>query len=149
MRWLWVRRVYSKACNEVKCCQERNAGRGTQGWLGRHSADISWLTVSEGWFVVRHETTKLSAVTTLGRRSAGASWLITSYAMRCLVLVLLLCAIVAAQTNLVPNGDFELDENGDGIPDFWTFAGASHVKQQLVRDVGRDGKGFFGQTNLH
>ena len=65
--------------------------------------------------------------------------------MRCLMLSLLFCAIVAAQTNLVPNGDFELDENGDGIPDFWTFAGASHVKQQLVRDVGRDGKGFSGK----
>jgi len=65
--------------------------------------------------------------------------------MRCLMAVLLLCSVVAAQANLVPNGDFERDENGDGIPDFWATAGAPHVKQQLVRDVGHDGKGFSGK----
>ncbi|MCX7969664.1 MAG: carbohydrate binding domain-containing protein, partial [Armatimonadetes bacterium] len=65
--------------------------------------------------------------------------------MRCLVLTLLLCGVLVAQTNLVPNGDFERDENGDGIPDFWSVAGAPHVKQQLVRDVGRDSKGFSGK----
>ncbi|MEZ8219313.1 hypothetical protein B0813_002850 [Candidatus Fervidibacteria bacterium JGI MDM2 SSWTFF-3-K9] len=62
-----------------------------------------------------------------------------------LALALLVCSFAMAQTNLVPNGDFERDENGDGVPDFWTTAGAPHVKQQLVRDVGRDGKGFSGK----
>lgn len=66
-------------------------------------------------------------------------------AVRCLMLALLLCCFAAAQTNLVPNGNFEQDENGDGIPDFWTVAGAPHVKQQLFRDVGRGGKGFSGK----
>ncbi|MCS7254887.1 MAG: hypothetical protein NZ781_12810, partial [Armatimonadetes bacterium] len=73
------------------------------------------------------------------RRCADASLLITNCIMKCLMLSLLLCSAAAAQTNLVPNGDFERDENGDGIPDFWAVAGAPHVKQQLVRDVGRDG----------
>lgn len=62
-----------------------------------------------------------------------------------LALVLLVCGFAMAQTNLVPNGDFERDENGDGVPDFWMTAGAAHVKQQLVSDVGRDGKGFSGK----
>lgn len=65
--------------------------------------------------------------------------------MRCLVLALLVCGVAVAQTNLVPNGDFERDEDGDGVPDFWAVAGAPHVKQQLLRDVGRDGKGFSGK----
>ena len=60
-------------------------------------------------------------------------------------LVFLICGFAMAQTNLVPNGDFERDENGDGVPDFWMTAGAPHVKQQLVRDVGREGKGFSGK----
>jgi hypothetical protein len=60
-------------------------------------------------------------------------------------LVFLICGFAVAQTNLVPNGDFERDENGDGVPDFWMTAGAPHVKQQLVRDVGREGKGFSGK----
>lgn len=50
-----------------------------------------------------------------------------------------------AQGNLVPNGDFESDVDGDGLPDFWTTAGAPQIKQQLVRDRGWDGKGFSGK----
>ncbi|MGQ9727022.1 MAG: phage head spike fiber domain-containing protein [Candidatus Fervidibacter sp.] len=65
--------------------------------------------------------------------------------MRLLGLVLLFCCLSVAQVNLVPNGDFEQDADGDGIPDFWTTAGAPHVKQQLLRDVGRNGKGFSGK----
>ncbi|MFN3420656.1 MAG: hypothetical protein ACK40X_02880 [Armatimonadota bacterium] len=66
-------------------------------------------------------------------------------AVQCLVFALLLCCIAAAQTNFVPNGNFEQDENSDGIPDFWSVAGAPHVKQQLLRDIGRNGKGFSGK----
>ncbi len=47
-----------------------------------------------------------------------------------------------AQANLLGNGDFERDSDGDGAPDQWTVSGASHVKQRLSRDAGREGKGF-------
>jgi len=59
--------------------------------------------------------------------------------------LILFCLSVMAQRNLVPNGDFENDANGDGLPDFWTTAGAPQIKQKLVRDIGRDGKGFSGK----
>lgn len=61
--------------------------------------------------------------------------------MRCFWFILLLCGLSVAQTNLVPNGDFERDEDGNGIADFWMTAGAAHVKQQISCDVGHDGKG--------
>ncbi len=60
-------------------------------------------------------------------------------------MVLVFCSFAVAQVNLIPNGDFERDEDGNGVPDSWTTAGAPHVKQQLSRDFGRDGKGFSGK----
>jgi len=60
-------------------------------------------------------------------------------------LVFLICGFAVAQTNLVPNGDFERDENGDGVPDAWTVIAPGFVKWQLTRDVGRDGNGFSGK----
>ncbi len=60
-------------------------------------------------------------------------------------LVAILCSVAVTQTNLVPNGDFEQDNDHDGVPDFWAVAGAPHVKQHLTRDVGRNGKGFSGK----
>lgn len=62
-----------------------------------------------------------------------------------IISLLLICNFAVAQTNLVLNGGFEQDEDGDGIPDFWKAAGASHVKQQLTFDLGREGKGRSGK----
>ena len=41
--------------------------------------------------------------------------------------------------NLVANGAFERNADGNGRPDDWTAAGNKEVKQQLTLDVGRDG----------
>jgi len=47
-----------------------------------------------------------------------------------------------ADANLVRNPSFETDNDGDGTPDDWRFAGDSRlVTQNLTLDRGRDGKG--------
>jgi hypothetical protein len=48
-------------------------------------------------------------------------------------------ALLAAgeQPNLVRNGSFETDADGDGVPDHWQAAGDSNVTQQLTLDQGR------------
>ncbi len=62
-------------------------------------------------------------------------------------LVVLCCSCAFAQSNLVPNGDFERDESRDSVPDFWMVAGTPHVKQRLAREIGRNEKGFFKQVS--
>ncbi|MDH7570125.1 MAG: carbohydrate binding domain-containing protein, partial [Armatimonadota bacterium] len=53
------------------------------------------------------------------------------------------CGAAPAAPNLVANGDFEREVNG--VPESWSVSGDARVKQQLLRDVGRDGKGFCGK----
>ena len=46
---------------------------------------------------------------------------------------------LAAETNLVFNGSFEVDPLRSNAPDIWSAAGNAAVKQRLVFDAGRDG----------
>ena len=59
-------------------------------------------------------------------------------ALACLLPPLVVGAPV--QTNLVFNGSFESNVLRSDAPDGWTAAGNPAVKQQLVRDAGRNGK---------
>jgi len=61
---------------------------------------------------------------------------------RCLLLAALLLATTApGAENLARNPSFELDADGDGVPDDWQAAGDSRlVTQSLSLDAGRDGK---------
>lgn len=56
------------------------------------------------------------------------------------ILIFLCSTVVSAFSgeNLVFNGSFEL-LNPDGIPQGWSYAGNSAVKQRLSSDTGRDG----------
>ena len=47
-------------------------------------------------------------------------------------------ALIAAE-NLVANGGFETDADGDGAPDGWATSGHPDVKQVLATDTGHDG----------
>ncbi|MBM4044596.1 MAG: hypothetical protein FJ279_05740 [Planctomycetes bacterium] len=67
---------------------------------------------------------------------AGTVWLVASLTL------VLFCTTGFAQANLVGNGDFERTAGANQPPDRWASSGAAHVKQQLTRDVGREGKGF-------
>jgi len=50
-------------------------------------------------------------------------------------------ATALAGANLVRNASFEVDANGDGVPDEWQWAGDRRlVAQTLALDKGRDGK---------
>ena len=44
-----------------------------------------------------------------------------------------------AQSNLVANGNFQRDENQDGVPDNWATAGDSQIKQSLTIAAGPRG----------
>ena len=58
----------------------------------------------------------------------------------CLFLAVGLGAQQRPVRNLVFNGDFERDTDGDGAADGWTFSGdPQHVKQRLSIDTGREG----------
>jgi len=61
---------------------------------------------------------------------------------RCLWVVLLStgwpCAS-AAEANLVKNGGFEIDADGNGRPDGWHTAGGPEIEQTITLDKGRDG----------
>lgn len=64
--------------------------------------------------------------------------------MKWLLLCLMSCALAAsalAEANAVRNASFELDADGDSVPDEWRAAGDSRfVTQSLSFDRGRDGK---------
>ncbi len=63
------------------------------------------------------------------------------------LLCLLSFSPAMAQGNLVVNGDMELDDDGDGVPDNWQAAGdAETVTQRLTRDTGRGG-GFSARLD--
>ncbi len=44
-----------------------------------------------------------------------------------------------AQTNLIANGSFELNQIHPAVPDDWAAAGNAVIKQRLALDTGRDG----------
>ncbi len=48
-------------------------------------------------------------------------------------------AASAEPVNLVRNGDFELDEDRDGVPDHWRISGDRNVQQQLSVAAGHGG----------
>ncbi len=53
-----------------------------------------------------------------------------------LAAILMVCAAASAQ-NLVVNPDFEVDANGDGVPDGWTFAWrTTHASRSCSEDPG-------------
>lgn len=62
-------------------------------------------------------------------------------ALRYVLLTLAFClgeqASLAAE-NLIRNGSFEQDADGDDVPDSWRAAGDHHVTQRLRLDAGRD-----------
>jgi hypothetical protein len=62
--------------------------------------------------------------------------------LQCAALALALAAPgLRAQANLVPNGNMELDEDGDAVPDCWQVAGdANTVSQRLRGDRGVEGE---------
>ena len=49
-------------------------------------------------------------------------------------------ALTAINRNIIPNGDFEMDADGDGMADHWRFAGDKGVSVTWGRD-----KGFTGR----
>ncbi|MHC4561060.1 MAG: carbohydrate binding domain-containing protein [Planctomycetota bacterium] len=57
-----------------------------------------------------------------------------------LILNLVSSVAVAQETNIVRNGNFEKDTDGDGMSDQWQFAGDQGVTATWMRDVG-----FVGQ----
>ena len=62
--------------------------------------------------------------------------------MSMLVVVLFVVALSvsgAPAPNLVSNGEFGLDVDGNGVPDDWQVSGGKGVLQELSLDVGRDG----------
>lgn len=56
-----------------------------------------------------------------------------------LAILLVAHVLSAAEPNLVVNGSFEACRNVSGPPDGWSASGSASVKQQLTRDVGREG----------
>jgi hypothetical protein len=51
----------------------------------------------------------------------------------------LIVSPLSAQDNLVANGSFELDTDGNGEPDSWSTSGTVGMEQTLTIDVGSDG----------
>ncbi|MBC7327344.1 carbohydrate binding domain-containing protein [bacterium] len=49
--------------------------------------------------------------------------------------------------NLVLNGGFEEDNDRDGVPDFWSTAGAPTIKQAIYTDTGKNGIGKSGKLS--
>ena len=47
---------------------------------------------------------------------------------------------LSAQENLVANGSFELDTDGDGVPDDWATSGTTGMEQALTIDAGPEGR---------
>jgi len=45
----------------------------------------------------------------------------------------------AGPANLVANGSFEIDADGDGVPDGWQTSGHPSIKQAIVSEAGREG----------
>jgi len=61
--------------------------------------------------------------------------------LRMLLMACALAATAVGGANLVRNPSFEVDADGDGVPDEWRWAGdAKLVTQTLALDKGRDGK---------
>jgi hypothetical protein len=56
-----------------------------------------------------------------------------------LVLCLVISPLRADEANLLPNGDFAADSDGDGMADHWAFSGDEHVKVTWARDAGAHG----------
>ena len=61
-------------------------------------------------------------------------------AVRALLGAVLIVSPLSAQGNLVANGSFELDTNGDGVPDNWATSGTGGMEQALTIDAGPHGE---------
>ena len=57
----------------------------------------------------------------------------------CSVGVMLIVSTLSAQDNLVANGSFALDSDGNGAPDAWAASGVAGMEQTLTIDAGPDG----------
>ena len=61
----------------------------------------------------------------------------------CIILILV-CALkdrtaFALQSNLIQNGNFELDADEDNVPDYWKTRGSINILQKLTLGPGREG----------
>ncbi|MEM2991371.1 MAG: carbohydrate binding domain-containing protein, partial [Halobacteria archaeon] len=57
-----------------------------------------------------------------------------------LSIVMFICITGAQEMGMIKNGDFEQDSDGDGMSDYWQFAGDSGVTVEWSRDEGFKGK---------
>ncbi|MEK7399242.1 MAG: carbohydrate binding domain-containing protein [Candidatus Poribacteria bacterium] len=57
-------------------------------------------------------------------------------------IIILACNISAQEINMLKNGNFEVDSNGDGMADYWQYAGDNGVVATWSRD-----KGFKEQSS--
>ena len=65
---------------------------------------------------------------------------VAGLAVRALLGAVLIVSPLSAQDNLVANGSFELDTNGDGVPDNWATSGTGGMEQALTIDDGPHGE---------
>ncbi len=64
---------------------------------------------------------------------------VSKWAACALVGVALFVPTLRAQDNLIANGSFVLDADGDGVPDSWATSGTAGMEQTLTIDAGPDG----------